>query len=69
MDFFGEIGGIVEIVFLLGFLLSVAFVTRSMNSEMIKDVYQVQRYTRDSTQYQEMGSQKLSIRTSERKFS
>ena len=49
MDFFGEIGGIVEIVFLLGFLLSVAFVTRSMNSEMIKDVYQVQRYTRDST--------------------
>ena len=41
MDFFGDIGGIVEIVFLLGTILTIAFVKRHMNSEIVKEVYQV----------------------------
>ena len=45
LDFFGDIGGFIELVSLIGFSCTAAFVTRSMNSEMIKEVYQVQRYT------------------------
>ena len=50
MDFLGDIGGIIEIVFTIGFLTTAAFVTRSMNAEMIKEAYHIQRYARDSTQ-------------------
>ena len=51
LDFFGDIGGFIEIVHLIGFSCTAAFVTRSMNSEMIKQVYQVQRYTKDNTEF------------------
>ena len=39
MDYFGEIGGFYEIVIGTGTLLTACFMSRSMNSEMIKEVY------------------------------
>ena len=58
MDFLGDIGGIIEIVLAIGLLVTSAFVTRSMNAEMIKEAYTVQRYERDSTQFQDEAESK-----------
>ena len=41
LDFFGDIGGLGEIVIGFGALMTLSFVTRSMYSEMINKVYQV----------------------------
>ena len=49
MDFLGEIGGVVEIVFVVGTTFTAAFVTRSMNFNLVQEAYQVQRYDRDFT--------------------
>ena len=53
LDFFGDIGGLGEIVIGLGTLVTVSIVNRSMNSEMVKQVYNVQQYTNDLTSYTE----------------
>ena len=47
LEFFGDIGGVLEIVGVVGFLFTFVFVNRAMNSEMVKEVYQVQRYDKD----------------------
>ena len=49
LDYFGDIGGLLEIVLGVGFLLTGPFVRRSMNSEIINEVYQVQKYVKDTT--------------------
>ena len=49
LDFLGDIGGIIEIVGVIGFVTTISFVSRSMNAEVIKEAYNVQRYNRDST--------------------
>ena len=40
-DFFGAIGGILEVVMAVGLLCTAAFVKRSMHSEIVQNIYQV----------------------------
>ena len=46
----GDIGGILEIVTAIGFLVTSPFVVRSMNAAMINSVYHVQKLSKDSSE-------------------
>jgi len=52
LDFFGDLGGLLEIVLGTGSLVTFAFVNRQFNASLVKEVYQVQRYTRDKSTFE-----------------
>ena len=39
LDYFGDVGGVFEIVGATGLFFTFVFVSRAMNSEMVKEVY------------------------------
>ena len=47
LTYIGDMGGILEAVTALGFLVSFTFVSHSMTSQLINEVYQVQQYTKE----------------------
>ena len=49
MTLFGDLGGILGIVMTSGFIIVSPFVQHSMNSQLINEVYQVQQYSKEST--------------------
>ena len=41
MDYLGDVGGVLEIITLIGFFMITPFIERSLKSDMINEVYQV----------------------------
>ena len=51
LSFFGELGGLIDSVRILGYFLTSAIVTRLLNATLISNAYRVQHYFLDETPY------------------
>ena len=47
IDLFGDMGGLLNIVFAVGAVLTAAEVHKAFSKSLLRDVYQVQGYSRD----------------------
>ena len=53
LQYFGDIGGLLEIVTLVGWYMSFALVSRLFQSALVKSTYRKQEYSPGNTQYYE----------------
>ena len=53
MQYFGDLGGLLEIVIVIGWYLSFALVSRLFKAALVERTYRYQQYKPDSTQYYE----------------
>ena len=51
LTYLGDLGGLLDIVMLLGWAISSIFVSRLLQAALVKQVYRVQRYLLDMTPY------------------
>ena len=51
LDLFGDIGGILELLIILGLCLTESYVKHSFQRSIIKNSYQVQKYTDSHCEY------------------
>ena len=51
MVYLGDIGGLLDFVFVVGYVLSHKFVERLLSAALVKRVYKLQHYLKDMTPY------------------
>ena len=51
LDLLGDIGGLLDIVMAFGMLLTVSEVEKAFKRTLLRDVYQVQDYTKDYSEF------------------
>ena len=53
LTYLGDVGGLLDFVLLMGFLFTSFFASKLFNAALIGQVYRVQRYSRDFSQFYE----------------
>ena len=61
LSYIGDIGGMMEAITTLGIIFSATFVSHSMTSQLINEVYQVQQYTKEVQDLQKDEKEKSSL--------
>ena len=58
LEFLGDMGGLIQIVFLVSWGIVVILLERNFKAAIISDIFKVQKYNRDTTEYYQSSKDK-----------